>query len=469
MPGQASKNDTIQQIGLALRRGETTSHNLTADYLRKVKRKDERLGAFLSVFEEVSLEEASRADLELQAGRDRGPLHGIPFGIKDILFTREGRTSAQSLAADIDWPCEDGPVIRRLRSAGAIILGKTSTMEYAAGLPDSTKPFPIPRNPWNLEYWAGGSSSGSASAVASGFVAAAIGTDTGGSVRIPASYCGITGLKPTFGLVPKSGCIPLAYSLDTIGPMASSAYDCALVLQEIAGHDPSDHSSLRAAIPNYTELLNGDVSGLRIGVDVRRRPSVDPTVDAAFDGAIATLAELGAQVFEVVLPKHDELMLAYSVVLGSEALSYHRSRLGLKWDKYSLGAKLMFAEAAFYSAADYVKSQRVRAAVSAEALGIFRNVDVVASLTSYAEPPLLAELEKDPSSWIQNVSTRYWSALGNTAISIPIGLSVNGLPIGMQLAAAPLREQTLLRVADAYQRQVDTHERIARGTAVDGS
>jgi aspartyl-tRNA(Asn)/glutamyl-tRNA(Gln) amidotransferase subunit A len=168
------------------------------------------------------------------------------------------------------------------------------------------------------------------------------------------------------------------------------------------------------------------------------------------------LAKSGARVLEIAIPKHDELMLAYRAVLGSEALSYHRSQLGPKWEKYTAGAKLMFAEAAFYSAADYVKGQRVRAAVGTEALKIFQEVDVVASPTSYAEPPLLSELERDPSSWIQNVSTRYWSALGNPAVSLPIGFSANGLPIGMQLAAAPLCEQTLLRVADAYQRRAGT-------------
>jgi aspartyl-tRNA(Asn)/glutamyl-tRNA(Gln) amidotransferase subunit A len=452
MPGLVN-NDTIREIGLALRRRETTSCDLTTEFLRRLKHEDDRVGSFLMVFEDAALEQAARADAELQAGRDRGPLHGIPVGIKDMLFTREGPTSAQSSAARSDWPCEDGPVVTRLRSAGAIILGKTTTMEFAVGVPDTTTPFPVPRNPWNLDYWAGGSSSGSASAVASGFVAAAIGTDTGGSVRIPASYCGITGLKPTYGLVPKSGCIPLAYSLDTIGPMANSAYDCALLLQAVAGYDPTDRSSRRVDIPNYTKLLDGDLSGLRIGVDVRRRPSADPQLDAAFDAAIATLAALGAQVSDIDAPKHDELMLAYTVVLGSEALSHHRPRLGLKWAEYTHGAKMMLAAAAFYSAADYVKSQRVRAAVGAEASRAFRDLDAVASLTSYADPPLIDELERDPTGWVENVSTRYWSALGYPAITIPIGFSGNGLPIGMQVAASPLDEQTLLRVADAYQRR----------------
>jgi aspartyl-tRNA(Asn)/glutamyl-tRNA(Gln) amidotransferase subunit A len=237
--------------------------------------------------------------------------------------------------------------------------------------------------------------------------------------------------------------------------MANSAYDCALVLQEIVGYDPTDRSSLKFDIPNYTKVLDGDVSGLRIGVDVQRRPSFDAQIDSAFDAAMATFAELGAEVFEIDVPKHDELMLAYTVVLGSEALSHHRPRLGSKWSEYTHGAKMMLAEAAFYSAADYVKSQRVRAAVYAEASRAFRDVDVVASLTSYADPPLLAELERDPTIWVENVSTRYWSALGYPAISIPIGFSGNGLPIGMQVAASPLDEQTLLRVADAYQRQAD--------------
>ena len=228
---------SIRDVADKLRRGETTSRRIVEDVLKTSDKLDPILGTYITRFDISALEAADKADQELRAGIDRGPLHGIPLGVKDIISTDEGPTSAQSLAQDPAWgESGDGPLISRLRDAGAVFTGKTTTMEYAIGFPDFNKPFPIPRNPWNTDRWTGGSSSGTANGISSGQFLGGLGTDTGGSVRLPAAYCGITGFKQTFGLVPKSGCVPLGLSYDHIGPMATSVWDCAAMLNVMAGY-----------------------------------------------------------------------------------------------------------------------------------------------------------------------------------------------------------------------------------------
>src|SRR6201996_337066 len=230
---------TITDAAAALRSGQVSSVELVSEAIAVADAADETLGVFLNRFVDQSLAAAKEADAKQAAGEELGPLHGIPLGIKDIITTSEGVSTAQSLILDPAWSHGDAEVVTRLRDAGGIIAGKLTTMEFAIGMPDFSKPFPIPRNPWNPDHWTGGSSSGSGSSVAAGMVLGALGTDTGGSIRIPAAFCGITGLMPSFGRVPKSGCVPLGYSLDHIGPMARSARDCALMLSVLAGHDAS--------------------------------------------------------------------------------------------------------------------------------------------------------------------------------------------------------------------------------------
>ena len=223
---------TVQDAAKQLRTGELTSVELTKLVIARAEEFDAQVGTYLARFDDHALASAAQADDELAQGLDRGPLHGIPVGVKDILAALEGPTTAQSLILDPAWgEGKDAPIVKRLRKAGAVITGKTTTMEFACGMPDPTKPFPIPRNPWDLETWPGGSSSGTGSGIAAGMFLAGIGTDTGGSIRIPAAFCGVSGLMPTFGRVPKSGCTPLGYSLDHVGPLARSAWDCAAMLQ----------------------------------------------------------------------------------------------------------------------------------------------------------------------------------------------------------------------------------------------
>ena len=259
---------SVKDAAASLRSGEMTSVELTTAVLARADEVDAQIGAYLARFDEPALAAAERADTELAAGVDRGPFHGIPVGVKDILAASEGPTTAQSLILDPAWGAgKDAPIVKRLREAGAVITGKTTTMEFACGMPDPTKPFPIPRNPWDLGTWPGGSSSGTGNGIAAGLFLAGIGTDTGGSIRMPAAFCGVSGLMATFGRVPKSGCTPLGYSLDHVGPLARTAWDCAAMLQILAGYDPSDPDCKDVPVPDYLSALSGSLRGVRVGVE----------------------------------------------------------------------------------------------------------------------------------------------------------------------------------------------------------
>ena len=311
---------TIASTAAALRSGEITSVELVHDMIATADKYDAAVGIFIDRYTDAALVAAETADARRDAGEPLGSLHGIPLGVKDIITTAEGATTAQSLVHDPSSTTGDAVVVERLRRAGAIVMGKLTTMEFAIGGPDRSKPFPVPRNSWSIDHWAGGSSSGSGSGVSLGAVLGALGTDTGGSIRIPASFCGVSGLMPTFGLVPKSGCVPLGYSLDHIGPMARSAQDCALMLEVIAGPDASDPSTRDASVPPYGASLTGDLTGIRIGVDRLARvggESEDPAIAPALEAALEVMRERGARVVPVELPFYTE-MSVLSVALDDD-------------------------------------------------------------------------------------------------------------------------------------------------------
>ena len=257
---------TIADAAVALRRGALTSVELTTRLLARADAHDSTLGTYVARFDDAALAAAAKADADFAAGVDHGPLQGIPLGVKDIIAAREGATTACSKVLDPEWGRGiDAPVVARLRAQGAVITGKTATMEFAMGAPDADGPFPIHRNPWNVERWPGGSSSGTGTGVAAGLILGGLGSDTGGSVRIPSALCGISGLKTTYGLVPKSGVVPLGYSLDTVGPMARTARDCALILQAIAGPSDDDATSVDRPVPDYAAARR-----YRVGASHRR-------------------------------------------------------------------------------------------------------------------------------------------------------------------------------------------------------
>ena len=454
---------TVSDALAALDDGAVTSVALVDRALEAADRLDGRVGAFLHRREQAARLDAVRADEARARGEARGALHGIPLGIKDILVTADGPTTAQSLVLDPDWGSRHGEAVacRRLRDAGAIVVGKTTTMEFAIGLPDVSKPFPIPHNPWDLGCWPGGSSSGTAAGVAAGMFLAGLGTDSGGSVRLPAALCGITGLKPTYGRIPLTGCVPLGFSVDTIGPMAWTARDCALLLQVLAGHDPSDPRSVDEPVPDYLATLNGDLSGLRIGVDrFARIPGADkdPALPAVFDAALDALRECGATLVEIELPYYQELTACNYVIMMSEGLSYHLPDLQKRWTEYGAPTRFAFASAAEFSAADYIQAQRVRRVGQRAVARQFADLDLIATPTTSCGAPRYDENSLIPPLDIpSNFHTPYWNVLGLPTISVPMGLGTGGLPLGMQLTGQPFDETTVLRAGDAFQTHTAHH------------
>lgn len=446
---------TLIEAAAALRAGTVTSVGLVEAALAAADRWDETLGIYLTRMDEDALAAARRADRELAAGHDRGPLHGIPFGIKDLIAVAGVPTTAQSLVRRPEWgPGRAATVVERLMAAGAVITGKTSTMEFGCGLPDPAKPFPVPRNPWDPRRWAGGSSSGSACGVAAGAFLAGLGTDTAGSIRMPAAFCGVTGLAPTFGRVPSSGCLPLGYSLDRVGPLAHGARDCAAVLGVLTDAGPES-----CTVESGTEL-----TGLRIGV-VREHhlpPAADPALAEVFERAVAVLAELGATVTEVALPYWAEAITATMVVASAEGLAYHRTDLTERWTDYTPAARGLLATGALVSAADYVQAQRMRSLVSAAVTELFSRVDVIVTPTAAVAAPLLRELadesgHQDSEGVFGMLFTPYWNSVPNPVLSIPMGRNADELPLAMQIAAPCFDDATALRVGAAFQERTDWH------------
>jgi aspartyl-tRNA(Asn)/glutamyl-tRNA(Gln) amidotransferase subunit A len=449
---------TLSELSKAIHQKEVTSREVTEELLTRADRLDPTMGTYLVRFDTEALEAAEALDSELGEGHDRGPLHGIPIAIKDIIATNDGPTTAQSLILDPAWGLQgDAPVVARLRAAGAVIMGKTTTMEFACGVPDPTKPFPIPRNPWDLSTWPGGSSSGTGSGVAAGLFYGGLGTDTGGSIRCPAAFCGISGHKPTFGLVPKSGCVPLGYSYDHIGPMARSAMDCALMLTVMAGHDASDPTSSKE-VPDVLGDLDGDLRALRIGVDrtVLRRHPGDPILADVFDAAIDVLESAGASMVDVEIPYYEELCVATMSGWTGEALAIHRQDLQTRWSDYGRGTRLNIATGALVTSQDYVQAQRVRR-VGAAAISCIlgETCDVIVTPTAAVGAPKVDGLKFEEV--IKSVYTPVWNGVGFPALSVPMGKTVGGLPLGLQIAGQPYADGLVLKVGDAYQRVTDHH------------
>ncbi|MEH6378504.1 amidase [Streptomyces sp. KLMMK] len=465
---------TLTEAGQALRDGSVTSVGLTEAAVAAAERADGSLGVYVTRFVEQARAAARRADEELARGLDRGPLHGIPFGVKDTIAVADGPTTAQSLVHDRDWWAgRDAPVVARLRAAGAVITGKTTAMEFGCGLPEEDKPFPLPRNPWRSESWAGGSSSGSASGVVAGMFLAGLGSDTGGSIRMPAAFCGVSGLMPTYGRVPVAGCVPLAYSLDRVGPLARSARDCAAVLGVIAGeHDgagASVHASVGASFhASLDDTGSGEgLDGLRIGV-VREHhlpADGDPSLPGTFDEAVSVLAGLGAVPVESRLPYWQEMITATFVTAAGEGLAHHRTALSRHWDDYGVAARGLLATGALISAADYVQAQRVRTVAQRAVDALFADVDVIVCPTASVGAPPFAALadeagHQDHAGVFGRIYTPYWNPLANPVLAVPMGRTATGLPLSMQIAGPVAGEAAILRVGDVFQQHTDWHRRI---------
>jgi aspartyl-tRNA(Asn)/glutamyl-tRNA(Gln) amidotransferase subunit A len=455
---------TVTDAAARLRSGELTSVDLVSGAIARADALDPVLGTYVTRFDQQALEAAQAADDELAGGVDRGLLHGIPVGIKDVIAVAEGPTTANSLILDRAWGHgRDAPVVSRLKHAGAVITGKTTTSEFACGMPDRTKPFAVPHNPWNLDHSPAGSSAGTGNGVASGLFLAGLGTDTAGSIRFPAHANGITGLKPTFGRVPKSGCVPLSYSLDHVGPMARSARDCAAVLAVIAGYDPSDESCADVPVDGYLEALVGSLDGVRVGIERAHYlpEDADPALAERFEAAVASLNSLGATVVDIELPYFDEMRTALLATMLPEALAYHLNDLRTRWGDYYATTRETLAFGALVSPHDYVQAQRVRRVAQHGVAELFTRVDVVVSPVSLRAAERSDESHPSVVPRILSGSFNgYWNMTGHPALALPIGFTDDDLPLSMQIAGRPFEEALVLRLGDAYQSVTDWHRRL---------
>jgi aspartyl-tRNA(Asn)/glutamyl-tRNA(Gln) amidotransferase subunit A len=454
---------TAADAAAALRDGSTTSRRLTLDAIAAADRLDGTLGIFLDRYVSEAIEAADAADRRFAAGSPLSPLDGIPIGVKDNTSTTEGPTTAQSLVFDPAGLSGDATVVARLRAAGAIVMGKTTTMEFALGVPDPSKPFPVPRNPWDPERWASGSSSGTGSGVAAGAFFAGIGSDTAGSIRGPAAACGVTGLKPTFGRVPRTGVIPAAYSLDHVGPLARSAEDVALLLSIMEGPDGEDPTVTEDAALDYAAALSGHLEGVRIGFDGLARfggTHEDAAVPGSFAAALAVLEQAGAELVPIELPLYAELTAVSSVIGGSEAAAYHDPDVRSKFDDYFATTRLTLLTGSFFTAADYVQAQRVRRVGQKALSRVFEGVDLVVTPTIGMAAPRLDGMAEFMSEQFSTVYTPYWNAVGNPALSVPMAPNAEGLPLGLQIAGRPHEDDVVLRAGDAFQRRSSYHRLI---------
>jgi aspartyl-tRNA(Asn)/glutamyl-tRNA(Gln) amidotransferase subunit A len=453
---------TIREAGELIRRQELSPVELIRAFLDRIEAIDGQLHSFITLLKDESLAAARTAEADILRGDYKGPLHGIPIGLKDIYDTAGIRTTSGS-RVDIDRvPTEDATTAARLKAAGAIILGKLMTYEYALGGPDFTTPFPAARNPWNLDHITGGSSSGSGAAVAAGLCMGAMGSCTGGSIRGPASLCGIVGLKATYGRVSRYGVVTLSWSQDHCGPMTWTVEDTALMLQALAGHDPKDPTTSTAPVPDYSQSLREDIRGLTIGVPRHYffdpNPDVNPEVVAIVEKGLEALQELGAKVEEVIIPSLAYVRAANSIIMLSEAYAFHERNLKARPQDFGELARARFRIGGLFRAGDYVQAQRARQVVKRECAEVLRKVDVL--VTPTMTQPAAPFEGYDATATARGPSfTGPFNVTGLPAISVPAGFTAKDLPVGMQIVGKPFDEPTVLRTAYAYQQRARWFER----------
>jgi aspartyl-tRNA(Asn)/glutamyl-tRNA(Gln) amidotransferase subunit A len=434
--------------------GAFSPTEITRALLQRIEQLQPKLHAFIRLDADGALDAARAAEAELKSGHVRGPLHGVPVGIKDIIDVAGLPTTGHSKILVGNVAKQDAVVVSKLRAAGAIIMGKLSTHEFAIGGPSFDLPFPPARNPWNPRHHPGGSSSGSGAGVASGMFPLALGTDTGGSVRNPASVCGIVGLKPTYGLVSRRGVFPLAFTLDHVGPMTRTVADNALLLDVLAGHDSGDPGSAATQARHFGGLLERGVSGLRIGF-VRHFHETDmpahPDVTAALEDVERILQAEGALVETVTLPKLSEFAGINRIILCSEAWSIHARWLRERPEDYGALARRRLLPGAFMSAGEYVGAQRRRAQLIAAVNDKLRDYDVLMCASSM-DPASEIEDAVETARTYPRQARAPFNVTGHPALAMMSGLSGNGLPVSVQFVGRYFEDATVLRVAAAYEK-----------------
>ena len=450
---------SLFELAERIRRRDISPVEVVEAHLRQIETLNPKLFAFITVTAESARREARAAETEIMAGRYRGPMHGIPYGAKDIFNTAGVRTTNGSSFFRDHVPAEDAESVARLRRAGAILLGKCHTHEFAAAPTTINPHYGTTRNPWNLERIVGGSSGGSAAAVAAGLCPAALGSDTGASIRLPAALCGIVGLKPTHGRVSLIGVCPNTLSFDHVGPLTRTARDAALMLQAMAGYDPRDPMSRDVPVPDFTARLGAGVRGTRIGLcpDIWNHMEVDAEVADAFDRAVQVFRRLGAQVEPVPFPHYERMARAMLAILGAEFAEFHRPFYEQNPDGYGKDVRERL-EGAFKTTTDeYVRALRDRELLRREVAGLFTRVEaLILPSTACPAPPietLTARINgKDVFAvWINRPLQTPHNLTGCPAVAVPMGLSREGLPLSLQIVGPQWGEAEVLGIAHAYE------------------
>jgi aspartyl-tRNA(Asn)/glutamyl-tRNA(Gln) amidotransferase subunit A len=473
---------TLQEASEKLRKREVSSQELTEAVFQRITETDGLIRSYITLCRDAAITQAKEADRRLKREPSVSPLLGIPVALKDNLLTQGLRTTCASRILDNFIPPYDATAVAKVRSAGAVITGKTNLDEFAMGSSAENSAFFPTHNPWHLDRVPGGSSGGSAASVAADQCIAAIGTDTGGSIRQPAAFCGISGLKPTYGRVSRYGVIAFASSMDQVGPMTKNVRDCALLLEAISGHDPADSTSVHCPVPSYSKSLTGEIAGLRLGISKEYfTAGLQPAVEEAVMNAIRQLQKCGAIIEEISLPHTEYAVAVYYIIATAEASSNLARYDGMRYGHRATGSDLTetymlsraqgfgpevkrrimlgtYALSAGYYDEYYLKAQKVRALILRDFDAAFKHCDAIITPTSSTTAFKISEKIQNPlQMYLSDICTISINLAGLPAISIPCGRDGEGLPIGMQVIGKHFDEATILRVAYAYEQETEWH------------
>jgi len=478
-------NLTTHELHEKLKKKEITSLELTEAFLKRIDAIDSKIKAFITVTKEDAIKQALEADKRISSGKDITPLTGVPISVKDIFCTKGILTTCASKILNNFVPPYDATVIKKLKEAGAVILGKNNMDEFAMGSSTENSAFFVTKNPWDTERVPGGSSGGSAASVSAGECAGSIGTDTGGSIRQPASCCGIVGLKPTYGRISRYGMIAFASSLDQAGPLTKDIKDCAIMLNAMAGYDPQDSTSIDAPVPDYTKALTKDIKGLKIGIPKEYFiKGLDSDVEKAVKEAIEVLKKQGASVVDVSLPHTDYAIAVYYLVATAEASSNLARYDGVKYGSRAKDSKNLmdmycktrdegfgpevkrrimlgaYSLSAGYYDAYYKKASQVRTLIKRDFEEAFKKCDVILTPTAPTPAFKIGEKTADPlTMYLSDIFTISCNLAGIPGLSVPCGFTKDNLPIGLQILGKPLDEETVLKTAYSYEQATDWHKK----------
>lgn len=474
---------TLTQLRNALRQGSVTSVEATQAMLTRIVDVDNDLRSYLTIMDEMALEQAASADARRAQGED-GPLLGVPVAVKDVISTQGVPTTAGSRILDGFVPPYDAFVVGQLKAAGAVILGKTNTDEFAMGSSTENSAFVTTSNPWDLDRVPGGSSGGSAAAVAARLAFAALGTDTGGSVRQPASFCGVVGLRPTYGRMSRWGVVAFASSLDQVGPFGRTVADCTALFQATAGYDRRDSTSLDVPVPDYEAALTGDIRGLRVGVPKEFFISgIEPEVEAAVRAAIAQMEKLGAEIVEISLPHTQYALPVYYLIAPAEASANLARYDGIRYGPRAEGDNMIdsvkktrslfgpevkrrimlgtYALSTGYYDEYYGRALKVRSLIKQDFIEAFKQVDIIATPTSPTTAFKIGDRANDPlGMYLADIFTLSLNLSAGCGLSVPCGFDSRRLPIGLQLIGDTLQEATILNAAYSYEQSTTWHQRL---------